>query len=113
MIKTLGLKGLKDRAAYCLNMTDYTLKALRKIHWPSWCNPGSNIVVIKKPEDAIIKKWHLASESNIAHVILMPGIRSNQIELFIHDLVDSQTSKPEEVFFLKEETHGNSITHYL
>jgi histidine decarboxylase len=113
VIKTLGLKGLKDRAADCLNMTNYTLKALRKIHWPSWCNPGSNIVVIKKPEDAIIKKWHLAAESNIAHVILMPGIRSYQIELFIHDLVDSQTSKPKEVFFLKEETHGDSIPHYL
>ncbi|NDG26286.1 MAG: histidine decarboxylase [Proteobacteria bacterium] len=115
VIKKLGVQGLKDRVLNCMEMTEYTLKVLRQISWPAWCNPHSNIVVIKKPPVPLIEKWHLASEDNISHVILMPGIGREKIDHFIQDLKKSKSRQPLQnlTFCSKGEVHENPIANYL
>jgi len=115
VIKKLGVQGLKDRVLNCMEMTEYTLKVLRQISWPAWCNPHSNIVVIKKPPVPLIEKWHLASEDNISHVILMPGIGREKVDHFIQDLKKSKSRQPLQnlTFCSKGEVHENPIANYL
>ena len=115
VIKKLGVQGLSDRLSDCMKMTDYTLKVLRQISWPAWCNPNSNIVVIKKPPAPLIKKWHLASEDNISHVILMPGIDRETIDCFVQDLKKVKGSRPEQtsIFHSKGEVHEIPISSCL
>ncbi|NBX92909.1 MAG: histidine decarboxylase [Proteobacteria bacterium] len=115
VMKKLGVQGLKDRALDCLKMTDYTLRSLRKISWPAWCNPNSNIVVIKKPTLPLIKKWHLATENNISHVILMPGIDRKKIDLFVEDLNLLKNVRPlrGEFSCFRERLYENPISNCL
>ena len=47
-------------------------------------------MVLERPiEDAFIKKWQLACEEDIAHVVVMPNVTRNKIDLFVKELSNS------------------------
>ena len=54
-------------------------------------NNLSNTVVFERPkEETFIRKWQLACEGNIAHVVVMPNVDVEKLELFVLDLVESR-----------------------
>lgn len=88
--KTIKLKeqlGLSVWAHSCIKRRDYAMKKLKQIEWPAWHNDLSITIVINKPPEYIIKKWHLATENDIAHIITMPSTTEDQINRFVADLV--------------------------
>ena len=85
-IKRFGTQGFQKMIAECLNMTKYTLDRLKEISWDAHAEEFSVTVVIKRPSEKIVKKWQLAVEGNIAHVLLMPHVLKKQIDAFIEDL---------------------------
>jgi histidine decarboxylase len=85
-IKTLGVAGLKNRAVECLALAAYTEKALNDIGIKAWRNPHALTVVFPKPNVDICRKWQLATENDLAHLICMPGITKAQIDEFVDDL---------------------------
>ena len=76
-------KGFKKDVDKCIKLADY---ATSKIEG-SWRNRNSITVVFPKPSKEICKKWQLATEGNIAHIITMPNITKEIVDEFIHDLV--------------------------
>lgn len=89
MWKTIKLKGevgLQHWALSCIEKRNYAMKELQKIGWPAWHNELSNTIVINKPSMFIIKKWHLAINNDIAHIITMPSTSIEQIDRFVTDL---------------------------
>jgi len=85
-IKSMGLEGFKRWTDHCMSMTYYAMYKLKEINWPAWKNDHSNIVMIRRPVDFICKKWHLATEADQAHLILMPSSTATEIDQFIEDL---------------------------
>jgi histidine decarboxylase len=55
--------------------------------WKAWMNPNSLTVVIDKPADELIAKWQIATQGNMAHIICMPGVTKEQIDLFLADML--------------------------
>lgn len=54
-------------------------------------NELSNTVVFERPlEEAFVRKWQLACENDIAHVVVMPNITVTKLEEFVQDLVQSR-----------------------
>lgn len=54
-------------------------------------NELSNTVVFERPkEEAFVRKWQLACEGDIAHVVVMPNITLNKLEEFVQDYVNSR-----------------------
>lgn len=50
-------------------------------------NDLSSTVVLEKPmDDALIKRWQLACETDIAHVVVMPNVTKEKIDKFIEEL---------------------------
>lgn len=86
-----GMGGLAQRAARCLEMTLYAIARMEEIGVSAWAHPYSNTVVFPRPSETLIKKWHLASQGDISHVILMPGIDTKIIDNFIQDLSQELT----------------------
>jgi histidine decarboxylase len=86
MISKLGVGGLKKRTMDCLEVASYAEAALRRIEPRVWRNPSALTVNIPKPDEALIKKWQLASGKDWAHIICMPGMKKTQIDTFIRDL---------------------------
>lgn len=86
MISKLGIEGLKRRTMDCLDVAAYAEAALRQVEPLVWRNPSALTVNIPKPDEALIKKWQLASGKEWAHIICMPGMQKPQIDAFVKDL---------------------------
>lgn len=55
-------------------------------------NELSSTVVFERPkEEAFIRKWQLACEGDVAHVVVMPNIDIAKLEAFVGDLIASRT----------------------
>ncbi|EJK75471.1 hypothetical protein THAOC_02803 [Thalassiosira oceanica] len=51
-------------------------------------NELSCTVVLERPtDDALIKRWQLACEEDIAHVVVMPNVTRHKIDKFVEELV--------------------------
>lgn len=54
-------------------------------------NELSNTVVFERPkEEAFIRKWQLACEGSVAHVVVMPNITIDRLEAFVLGLIESR-----------------------
>lgn len=85
-LKKLGLEGLKQRYQHCLTLVEYCKTALQDIGITAWSNPGAITLVIPRVAESIRKKWQLASEENISHIICMPSVTTAQIDALVEDL---------------------------
>lgn len=55
-------------------------------------NDLSSTVVFERPmDDCFIKKWQLACEEDIAHVVVMPNVTRLKIDRFVQELQESRT----------------------
>ena len=55
-------------------------------------NDLSSTVVLERPMDEpIVKRWQLACEEDIAHVVVMPNITRQKIDVFVDDLTESKS----------------------
>lgn len=64
-------------------------------------NDLSSTVVLERPvDDAFIKRWQLACEEDIAHVVVMPNVTYQKIDRFVAELCDM------------ERKHGRTAPHH-
>ncbi len=55
-------------------------------------NELSSTVVFERPrEEAFVRKWQLACEGEVAHVVVMPNVHMAILEEFVADLIASRT----------------------
>lgn len=85
-IRKLGVKGLRARAKHSLDIAAYTESRLRALGLNAWRNPNSITVVFPEPAAAIRQKWQLASENGYSHIICMPNVTREQIDIFMEEM---------------------------
>ncbi len=86
-IKKLGKEGLKRRALESIELAQYTLEKFKAANIHAWKNDNAITVVFTRPSDEVCKKWQLASEDGIAHIICMPGTTKQQIDDCLKDIL--------------------------
>lgn len=84
-IKQLGIDGLRERANSALEIAAYAEERLRAIGVPAWRNPSAITVIFPKAPAALREKWQLATQGDISHLIVMPGISKSQIDAFVEE----------------------------
>lgn len=80
-------RGFQAEAETCLENANYLYNNLQKIAYPSQLNQFSNIVWFKKPKKKLINKWHLATQDNFSHVVVMQHVNKAKINTFLEDLI--------------------------
>ncbi|RYR38302.1 hypothetical protein Ahy_A09g043301 [Arachis hypogaea] len=51
-------------------------------------NELSSTVVFERPHDEeFVRKWQLACQENIAHVVVMPNVTKGKLDNFLNELV--------------------------
>lgn len=85
-LNKIGSEGLKIRAMAAMELAAFLTEELQKIGIPAWRNKRALTVVFPRPSEKICKKWQLATEGDIAHVICMPGVGKEKLELFLYDM---------------------------
>ena len=54
-------------------------------------NELSSTIVFERPHDeTFVRKWKLACQGNISHVIVMPNVTIEKIDGFVHELVENR-----------------------
>ena len=85
-LRKKGYKGIKDDVLNSINNAKYLHNKLIENNICSFINDNSSTVIFEKPNnDEFIKKWQLACEDDIAHIIVMPNITKNKIDSFIDE----------------------------
>jgi histidine decarboxylase len=94
-IEKLGAKGLAERVNKSLEIAAYTQNKLNQLGANAWRNPNALTVVFDKPSEYLCKKYQLATENSIAHIICIPGIEKEQIDTFLIEYVKELEDKLE------------------
>lgn len=92
-LKSLGYKGIQRRVETCLRNARYLTFLLKKKGVSSLLNPVSSTVLFERPkDDAFVRKWQLACEGNLAHVVVMPNVSIRKLFRFVEDLAESRNA---------------------
>jgi histidine decarboxylase len=93
-IQRMGVAGFTARVQDCLQKANELVYRLTQAGIPAWVNACSPIVVIPRPCEAITKKWQLASYNNISHIITLPQMTEQRINLLCQDLLENRGASP-------------------
>lgn len=85
-IKNLGIEGLRTRLTECLELADYTICRIKELGIKAWRNTNALTILIPFISNDFQQRWQLASQGEISHIIVRPGITKQVIDLFIKDL---------------------------
>jgi len=97
-LRKKGLDGIKRDVSHCIETARYLRRELNEKGFTSRLNDLSCTVVLERPvDDALVKRWQLACEEDIAHVVVMPNITRGKIDKFIQELIDCR------------EKHGSTV----
>lgn len=87
-LRKKGMEGLKRDVNHCMETACYLRDKLTDAGFTCRLNDLSSTVVLERPlDDAFIKRWQLACEEDIAHVVVMPNVTKSKINTFVEELV--------------------------
>ncbi|XP_040998802.1 serine decarboxylase-like [Juglans microcarpa x Juglans regia] len=88
-----GYKGFKKEVQICLRNAHYLKDRLHAAGISAMLNEHSNTVVFERPLDEnFVRKWQLACQGNIAHVVVMPNVTIEKLDDFFDELVVKRSS---------------------
>jgi histidine decarboxylase len=86
-----GYEGIRLDVEQCMRNAAILKVMLEAAGIKTMLNELSNTVVFERPkEEAFVRKWQLACEGEIAHVVVMPNITLDKLEEFVQDYVNSR-----------------------
>ncbi len=89
VIQQLGPQGLAEMAAESLQMAAELVSRLKAAGIAATRHPQGCIVVFPRPEQAIARRWQLATYGDFAHIVTVPGVTQEMIGAFIAELVEA------------------------
>jgi histidine decarboxylase len=88
-LRKKGYEGIKQDVFFSIENAKYLNSQLNKNRISSFINNNSNTVIFEKPNNIdFIKKWQLACEEDITHIIVMPNITKIKIDIFVNEFLD-------------------------
>lgn len=86
-----GYKGFRKEVQKCLRNAHYLKDRLREAGISGMLNELSSTVVFERPQDEeFVRRWQLACEGNMAHVIVMPNVTIEKLDDFLNELVQKR-----------------------
>lgn len=88
-LRKKGMDGLKRDVVHCMETAYYLREKITEAGFKCRLNDLSSTVVLERPmDDQFIKRWQLACEEDIAHVVVMPNVTKDKINLFVEELLE-------------------------
>jgi histidine decarboxylase len=81
IINKKGKDGFLQDINTCIYLAEYLVDNISS----AWRNQNSITVVFPKPSNELISKWQLATQGDISHVVVMPHVTKEKLDLFIED----------------------------
>ena len=88
-----GLDGFREIVNQCLDVAEYAVARFNDSGIPAWRNRNSVTVVFPRPSDDVVRKWQLAPYEDIAHLITMPHVKRETIDMVVDDCIEDQNNR--------------------
>ncbi|PKA61534.1 Histidine decarboxylase [Apostasia shenzhenica] len=84
-----GYRGFQKEVQKCLRNAHYLKDRLLTAGISAMLNELSSTVVLERPKDEeFVRRWQLACEGNIAHVVVMPNVTIDKLDRFLEELME-------------------------
>ncbi len=90
-----GLDGFRRMVGGCLETAEYAVTRFNDGGIPAWRHRNSVTVVFPRPPDEIVRKWQLAPQEDIAHLIAMPHVSRDTIDAVVDDCMRAAAAAPD------------------
>jgi len=88
-LRKKGINGIKRDVVHCMETAAYLRDKITDAGLSCRLNDLSSTVVLERPmDDELVKRWQLACEGDIAHVVVMPNVTRQKIDKFVEELVE-------------------------
>ncbi len=88
-LRQRGLDGIGDMVRECVDVAKYAVSRFNDSGIPAWRNKNSVTVVFPRPSDEVVRKWQLAPYEDIAHLITMPHVTREKVDMVVDDCLES------------------------
>jgi len=85
-IHSKGRIGFTAIVNHCLAMADYAILQFADAGIKAWRNPNSITVVFPRQAEDVLKRWQIALQHDIAHIITMPHVTQSHIDRLVSDI---------------------------
>ncbi len=80
-----GQEGFRNIIAGALDMAEYAVGQFNERGIPAWRHKNSVTVVFPRPAPEVFRKWQMAPEGDITHIITMPHVTRHMIDELVND----------------------------
>ena len=80
-----GDEGFRELVSGMLDTAEYAVGQFNERGIAAWRHRNSVTVVLPRPTDEVIRKWQMAPEGDIAHIITMPHVTREMIDEIVGD----------------------------
>ena len=87
-----GLEGFKSIVTEMLAVAQYAVDRFNRRGLPAWRHKNSVTVVFPRPPKEIERKWQMAAEGDIAHIITMPHVTRATVDAVVDDCVRARAA---------------------
>jgi histidine decarboxylase len=88
-LRKKGVHGIKRDVVHCMETARYLRDKLTAAGLTCRVNDLSSTVCLERPmSDAFVKRWQLACEEDICHVVVMPNVTRHKIDRFVEELLE-------------------------
>ena len=82
-----GHEGFRAIVGRMLDVAEYAVGQFNERGIPAWRHRNSVTVVFPRPREEVFRKWQMAPEGEIAHIITMPHVTREMIDELVDDCV--------------------------
>ncbi|KAL1533490.1 histidine decarboxylase [Salvia divinorum] len=87
-----GYKGFQKEVQKCFRNAHYLKDRLRDAEISGMLNELSSTVVFERPRDEeFVRRWQLACERNMAHIVVMPCVTIEKLDYFLNELIQGRS----------------------
>ena len=87
-----GNAGFRKIVARMLDTAEYAVGQFNERGIPAWRHQNSVTVVFPKPAPSVFRKWQMAPEGDIAHIITMPHVTRQMVAELVDDCARPPTA---------------------
>ena len=80
-----GHDGFRELVNGMLDTAEYAVGQFNERGIPAWRHRNSVTVVFPRPAPAVFRKWQMAPEGDIAHIITMPHVTRQMVDQLVAD----------------------------
>jgi histidine decarboxylase len=94
-IHSKGREGFTTIVNHCLAMADYAIQRFDEAGIKAWRNPNSITVVFPRQAEDVLKRWQIALQHEIAHIITMPHVTPRHIDQLVREITAANHQQAE------------------